>query len=133
MNNTKVLVKSIILATIFSFSSLPCQASDSLWLLCDNGKLAMNLLEHRSADGQGRVTSLTLLLGMNNLSGQLTNTDSGKVLLTSNPKNKTSFNGNVAVNYSKKVVSLNGILKLSGERFSINTQLQCKEMRVDLR
>jgi len=125
-------VKSVIIGIMLSFLSLPAMASDSLWLLCDNGNLAMNLLEHRSADGQGRVTSLSLLLGINNFSGQLTNTNSGKVFLTSTPKDENNFIGDVAVNYSQRVISLKGTLNLTGSRFNINTQLKCKEMRPNL-
>jgi hypothetical protein len=134
MHNYKFLfVKSIALAvTILGLLNLSCRAADSLWLLCDNGNLAMNLLEHRSADGQGRITSLMLLLGANAFSGQLTDTNSGKVFLDSSPKGKNKFNGSVAINYSKKVVSLNGTLSLGGDRFNINTRLQCKELRSNL-
>jgi len=110
----------------------PVQASDSLWLLCDNSHLALNLLEHRSADGQGRVTSLSLLLGVNIFSGQLNDTNSGKVILKSIAKNKSNFIGYLSVNYSQETVSLKGILDLTDGRFNINTRLKCKEMRPDL-
>jgi hypothetical protein len=126
------LIKPIVIATILSLWCLPSQAADSLWLLCDDGHLAMNLLEHRSADGKGRVTSLSLLLGSNTFAGRMNNTNSGKVLLVSTPKGKNSFNGNVAVDYSKKAIALKGILNLNGSRFKVNTQLECKEMRSNL-
>jgi hypothetical protein len=126
------LIKSIVLATILSLWSLPAQAADSLWLLCDNGHLAMNLLEHRSPDGRGRVTSLNLLFGSNTFSGRLANTNSGKVVLVGTPKGKNSFNGDVAVDYSNKAIVLKGLLNLNGSRFKVNTQLECKEMRSNL-
>jgi hypothetical protein len=126
-------VKSVIIGIMLSFLSLPALASDSLWLLCDNGSLAMNLLEHRSADGQGRVTSLILLYGVKTFSGELTNTNSGRVFLTSTLKDENNFIGDVTVNYAQRVVSLRGVLELAEERrFSINTQLKCKEMRSKL-
>ena len=126
------MIKSIALTTILIFWSLPTQAADSLWLLCDNGHLAMNLLEHRSADGRGRITSLSLLFGSNIFSGRLSNTNSGKVLLITTPKVKNNFNGDVVVDYSKKAIVLKGILNLNGSRFKINTQLECKEMSSNL-
>jgi hypothetical protein len=126
------LIKSIVIATMLSFWCLPAQAADSLWLLCDDGHLAMNLLEHRSTDGKGRVTALSLLLGSNTFTGQLTNTNSGKVVLVATPKGKNSFNGNVAVDYPKKAIALKGILNLNGSRFKVNSQLECKEMRSNL-
>lgn len=126
------MIKSIVLTTILTLWSLPSQAADSLWLLCDDSHLAMNLLEYRSADGRGRITSLNLLLGRNTFAGRLNNTNSGKVLLVSTPKGKNNFNGNVAVDYSKKVIVLKGLLNLNGSRFKVNTQLECKEMRSNL-
>ena len=126
------MIKSIVLAIMLTLWSLPAYAADSLWLLCDNSHLAMNLLEHRSADGRGRVTSLNLLLGSNTFAGRLNNTNSGKVLLVSTPKGKNNFNGNVAVDYSKKVIVLKGLLNLNGSRFKVNTQLECKEMSSNL-
>lgn len=119
---------TISVTTLYAFS-LPGQAADSRWLLCDNGNLALNLLEHRSADGQGRATALTLLLGANVFSGQLNNADAGKVILSSLARNQGSFRGDVAVNHQKKLASLNGTLTLSGNLFNIRTQLKCKEMR----
>jgi hypothetical protein len=127
-----LLIKSIGLAIILGLWCLPSQAADSLWLLCDDGHLAVNLLEHRSADGQGRVTALSLLLGNNTLSGQLNNKNSGKVILVGTPKGKNNFNGDVAVDYSKKVIVIKGLLNLNGGRFKVKSQLQCKEMRSNL-
>jgi hypothetical protein len=127
-----VLIKSIALAIMLGLWCLPSQAADSLWLLCDDGHLAMNLLEHRSADGQGRVTALRLLLGSNTFVGQLTNTNSGKVLLVGTPKGRNNFNGDIAVDYAKKVIGLKGLLNLNGDRFKVKTQLKCKEMRSNL-
>jgi len=119
-------MKSIILGIALSLLSLPALASDSIWLLCDNGKLALNLLEHRSANGTGRVTSLNLLLGMNIFSGQLNNTDSGKVYLTSTNGNNGHFKGNVSVNYPQETVYLQGTLYLTDSNLKINSKLHCK-------
>jgi hypothetical protein len=141
-NRKKFLVQSIILSNIVSFLTLPCQAKDSLWLLCDNGKMALNLHEHRA--GLGRAISFSLLFGGYTLTGDLINanqsidqktsevTDYGKVVLRGNPKYPSNFKGEIAVNYTKEVVSLNGVLNLQGERFNIKYQLQCKELRSEL-
>jgi hypothetical protein len=125
-------LKSIVLVAALSSLSWPSQAADSRWLLCDNGQLALNLLEHRSADGQGRTTALTLLLGAHVLGGQLTNTEADKVILSSPSPDKSSFKGDVAVNYQKKLVFVHGTLNLSGNLFNIRTQLKCKELRSNL-
>ncbi len=129
MYSKDFFLKLTTFVTTLYVLSLPSQAADSRWLLCDDGNLVLNLLEHRSADGQGRATALTLLLGANVFSGQLTNTDAGKVILSSLPKNKGSFRGDVAVNHQKKLVSLNGTITLSENIFNLRTQLKCKELR----
>jgi hypothetical protein len=126
--------------TMFCLLSLPAQASDSTWLLCDNGKLAVNLLEHRNGvkgNISKRTVSIALIFGMNIATGELDNTyggetSSGKILLTSTPKNQSKFSGNILVNYAKAVVSLNGTLTLSGSPNPIHTQLQCKDMQAKL-
>ncbi len=126
--------------TMVCLLSLPARALDSTWLLCDNGTLAVNLLEHRNGV-QGniskRTVSIALIFGMNIATGELDNTyggetSSGKILLTSTPKNQSKFSGNILVNYAKAVVSLNGTLTLSGSPYPIRTQLQCKEMQSKL-
>jgi hypothetical protein len=105
-------------------------------MLCDNGKLAVNLLEHRD-EGHGqlgkRTVSIALIFGMNIATGELDNiysdeTSSGKILLVSTPKNQSKFSGNIVVNYQKAVVSLNGTLTLSGSPNPIHTQLRYKGM-----
>jgi hypothetical protein len=132
MHIKELFLKSIVFLSTFNSLNLPSQAADSRWLLCDNGKLAMNLLEHRSGDGQGRTTDLILLLGSNIFRGQLANTDLDKVILSSLSQDKSSFRGEVAVNHQKNLVSLKGTLNLSGNLFSIKTQLKCKELRSNL-
>jgi hypothetical protein len=120
--------------------SFPAQASDSTWLLCDNGKLAVNLLEHRDeVHGKigKRTVSIALIFGMNIASGELDNTysgetSSGKIFLTSTPKNQSKFVGNIVVDYQKAVVLLNGTLTLLGSPYPIRTKLQCRDMRSDL-
>jgi hypothetical protein len=140
----ELFVRSIAIVTtvgtMVCLLSLPAQASDSTWMLCDNGKLAVNLLEHRNGV-QGniskRTVSIALIFGMNIASGELDNTNggetsSGRIFLTSTPKNHSKFIGNIAVDYAKAVVSLNGTLTLSGSPYQIRTQLQCKDMHSNL-
>ncbi|MBP9680826.1 MAG: hypothetical protein KBD76_05440 [Bacteriovorax sp.] len=120
---------SVALYLLFSFNS---SASDSTWLLCDNGHLAANIVEHRSHDGLGRVTSINLILGMNVFNGELHDADSGHVLMPSLSMARSGFAGDVNIDYSKSTFSLKGILRLDNERFVIESELNCKEMSVDL-
>jgi hypothetical protein len=67
------------------------------------------------------------LLGSNTFAGRLININSGKVVLVSTPKCKNNFNGNVAVDCSKKVIVLKGLLNLNGSRFKVNASLNAKK------
>lgn len=101
------------------------QAADSLWLLCDDGGLALNLLEHRD-EGGSRLTDLALIYGYHVLLGELKG-DEGDVVLKG--KSKKKFKGHVKITYADKVVTVNGSLLLSGKISSpVNAQLKCKEM-----
>jgi hypothetical protein len=142
-----VFLKSIILGTIIGTTvglwSQSVQASDSLWLLCDNGKLAVNLLEHRNGvvgAVQKTALSITLLNGNYVFTGELDTTNQNakkprRVLLSSIVKDDRSrFIGNISIDYlePKMILFLNGNLRLGGApdlNLKINSQLQCKEMR----
>jgi hypothetical protein len=144
----KLVILVTIIGTTIGLLSHSVQAADSLWLLCDNGELAVNLLEHRNGvegNVQKRAISLTLLKGNNIFSGKLDTTKQNaksprRVSLFSILKgDKSSFIGKIAIDldYSnpKKVLFLNGDLRFSSDpdrRFKINSQLQCKEMRSNL-
>jgi hypothetical protein len=150
----RVILKSIVIGTVIGTTiglvSQSAQAADSLWLLCDDGKLAVNLLEHRNGmDGnvQKRAITITLLLGSNIFVGELDTTSQDasnprKVSLSSiSTGDKSSFSGTITIDldYSnpnqKKVLFLNGNLRLQSDlnrKLKINSQLQCKEMQSNL-
>jgi hypothetical protein len=112
--------------------SLNTWASDSTWLLCENGHFAANLVEHRSHDGRGRVTSINLFLGMNLFTGELHDSESGHVFLPSFSKNRDGFTGDVSIDFTKNTFHIKGILRLEDDRYEVNSELACKEMTVDL-
>jgi hypothetical protein len=144
----KLIILVTIIGTTVGLLSQSAQAADSLWLLCDNGELAVNLLEHRNGvkgNVQKRAISLTLLKGNNIFSGKLDTTKQNakhprRVSLSSILKgDKSGFIGNMVIDldYSnpKKVLFLNGDLRFQSDpdrRFKINSQLRCKEMRSSL-
>lgn len=107
-------------------------ARDSTWLVCNSDSLAMSLHEHRAKSGDDRETTITLIFGVHELRGILKGTDSGPVTLRDTRASKTSFVGKVRVDYEANEVSLAGTLKLDGEPFDIDANLQCKEMSADL-
>jgi hypothetical protein len=100
------------------------RAADSAWLLCDNGKVALNVYEHR-ATADTRATDLTLLHGGHTLAGKLVNSDSGAVALKGGP---ATFKGTATVDYAGNRVVLKGKLALAAGRFDIDAELACKEM-----
>lgn len=101
------------------------QAADSQWLLCDDGGLALNLVEHRLG-AEERVTDLALIYGSHILLGELKGNE-GDVVLKS--ANKKKFKGHVKIIYADKVVTVNGSLLLAGKISSpVNAQLKCKEL-----
>jgi hypothetical protein len=137
-----ILLGSIIVTTVGLWSQ-SVQAGDSLWLLCDNGELAVNLLEHQ--DGmvgavQKRALTITLLKGNYVFNGKLDTSNQNaqkprRVTLTSIEKgDRSRFVGNISIDYldPKMVLFLKGNLRLRGApdiNFKIDSQLQCKEMR----
>jgi hypothetical protein len=144
----KLIILVTIIGTTIGLLSQTAQAADSLWLLCDNGELAVNLLEHRNGvEGniQKRAISITLLKGNNIFAGKLDTTKQNaknprRVSLSSSLKgDKSGFIGKMAIDldYSnpKKVLFLNGDLRFPSDpnrKFKINSQLQCKEMQSNL-
>jgi hypothetical protein len=122
-------MKNLILAFVLALGSLSAQAADSTWLLCDNGSLALNVLEHR-AGASGRATSLTLIYGMHIMKGELVNADAGAISLDgSEPGAVKTFNGNISISYQKNAVVLSGAMDLYGTPTRVRTQLKCKVMK----
>jgi hypothetical protein len=107
-------------------------ASDSEWLLCDDGSLALNLFEHRAADGMNREADLKLLLGDHLLLAVLKNVDSGPVNMKSPTVPTDAFAGKITIDYAKNKVTLKGKLTLNGQASDLKTSLACKELRSKL-
>jgi hypothetical protein len=108
------------------------RAADSKWLLCDDGSLAVNSLEHRAADGASRETGLKLMLGDHLVMGALKNVDSGKVRMKSPTVESDSFVGTIAIDYAKNKMTVKGKLTLNGTAFDLNAALACKELQSKL-
>jgi hypothetical protein len=120
---------SKLFVLVFFLPSLS-QAADSSWLLCDDGNLALNLLEHRKT-GDTRETSLRLMLGEHSCIGILdninpSNINSGNIFLRGN---STRFKGYIAIDYTKKIVDLIGNLRLFDSNYPVKTKLKCKELQ----
>ena len=126
----------IVIAFLVGLSSLNVFGSDSTWLLCDNGGAVFNSVEHRSADGTGRETSIQMLIGVNILQGQLIYTssgdmDSGTVKLIGPDKSELNFTGEMTFDYSGNVVVVNGKLNEGDVSVAINAKMKCKEMHAN--
>ncbi|MBC7712825.1 MAG: hypothetical protein H7177_05775 [Rhizobacter sp.] len=107
-------------------------AKDSTWNLCvgdvtifeDNVKLVVNVYEHRSPTGDGRVTELTMIYGGNVLAGSFDSTenDAGVAILK---QNASFYRGNVVVDYNESTIALKGRLSLSGSVTPLEATLKC--------
>lgn len=104
----------------FLLMSSGAKAADSLWLLCDDDGLVLNLYEHRSG-GENRKTELTLIFGQHQFTGALEK----KV----NLQGKTGkFKGRIVPTNHNKSVAVNGLLHFGGESYPVNALLKCKTM-----
>lgn len=117
------------LITLFVFSV--ANASDSSWLLCENGSLAVNVFEHRIG-AQDRGASITLLVGIHSMKGELFNSSFGFVALRDFSSFDDGFNGNINIDYNNKKITLDGSLSLSGTFYSVHHNLSCKTMQFSL-
>ena len=126
-------IVSFLLLSVITQSAF---SADSTWLLCDNGAAIFNTVEHRSADGSGRETSVQMLIGVNILQGQLVYSssgeiDSGTVTLLGPEKSQLSFTGAMTLDYSKKVVFVRGKLSESDVLIPFKEKMKCKQMHAN--
>lgn len=126
-------MKWILAVVVVGLSAVNAFSADSTWFLCDNGAAVFNTVEHRSADGMGRETSIQMLIGVNVLQGLLVYTssgdvDSGTVKLIGPEKSELSFTGGMTFDYSENVVLVNGNLNEGDVAVPINAKMKCKEM-----
>jgi hypothetical protein len=110
---------------ILKLSSKITRGGDSTWLLCDNGALVVNSVEHRSGS-EGRETDLVLIIGMHRISGKLVDAE-GFVRLRSQD-NQGKFYGKISINYKTRNLSMRGVLDLEGSMFQIDRKLACRQM-----
>lgn len=89
-------MKAIFFAVALGILASNAWAGDSTWYLCDNGKFALNLLEHRSTDGSGRAFSVALMYGAHVLQAEINVGDSnfGTAKMTTG---NDSFDGTVSL------------------------------------
>ena len=127
-------VKVLLLGLVGTLVSLAAAfAGDIAWLLGDNGKVAVNVFEHRS--GMGRAIGVTLIYGSFFLQGELHDTNSGKITLVSSdpqPEGRYTFTGTISVNYEKSQVTLKGTMTegspAHAEIERINSIIKCKRL-----
>jgi hypothetical protein len=123
----KAAVLAIVCSALFASIAF---ARDSTWMLGDNGKIALNTLEHRSGSG-GRVTEVTLIFGMHLLRGKLVDTDSGPITLKEAGSSKYSytFGGTIGVDYQTNKMTVKGkIMAGSDEISNINSTFRGKQL-----
>lgn len=126
----KNLKKVLTVLGLGCLGSNMAMAKDSLWLLCDNSSYALNVFEHRSNGGDGRVTDLVFLFGGHTLQGSLKDTESGPLFLAQKAGNKTlsSIRGTISIDFTTQKVNLKGKFRLQGDTLTLNETLLCKEL-----
>ena len=126
----KTLLLGIVGTLVFSTVAF---ARDSAWLLGDNGKVAVNIFEHRA--GMGRATGVTLIYGSFFLHGELHDTNSGKITLVLSdpqPANRYTFTGTISIDYEKSQLTLKGAMTDGTadhtEIEKLNSTIKCKPL-----
>jgi hypothetical protein len=126
------LMKAIVVGLVLLSSS--AFARDSQWSLCktstmiyeEKETLLLNRYEHRSNDGMGRTTDLTLIFGGHLLTGAFDSTevDTGAVTLSSET---SSFTGTILL--KNNAVQLRGTLSLDGAETPLASNFRCEVLR----
>jgi hypothetical protein len=123
----KTYLIGIIVGILMAVSSF---AKDSVWVLGNNNKVAINIFEHRVGSDK-RAAEVTLIMGSWLLTGKVKDNGQGyvnpaPVTLTTKSGN---FKGTISVDFSKSKVTLKGTLTLDGEPFTLNEVIPCKELQ----
>jgi len=121
---------SIIAILVGMLMAASAFAKDSVWILGNNNKVAINVFEHRVGADQ-RAAEVTLIMGSWFLNGQLK--DRGQGYANPAPITLTtksgSFKGTISVDFSTNKVTLKGTLTLDGEPIPLNEVISCKELK----
>lgn len=123
----KICFVGIIASLLMLVSSF---AKDSVWVLGNNQKVAINVFEHR-VGADKRAAEITLIIGSWFLSGQVKDSGQGyanPAPVTLKTKDAT-FKGTISVDFSKNKVTLKGKLTLIGQPFDLNETMSVKELR----
>lgn len=126
-------MRSLYLTVAFLLMSFNAMALDSDWKLCkgdviifeNDVNIVVNAYEHRT--GKGRAADLTFIYGGHVLRGSYNTTDStsGGVVLKGGNSN---FKGNVAIDYGRGIMSLQGKLTLNKSVSDLKATLDCETL-----
>ena len=125
------LKSAICFGILASSISAPAFARDSLWLLCDDGKLVVNVLEHRDGP-DSRASSLNLILGAHVFSGEKKDSAKGRLVLRGSTDKNDIFNGNIDIDFISRTLKIQGDLTIFGSQHPIQSELQCKEITSEI-
>jgi len=133
-------MKAIALAT-FTLFAFNTWAADSTWLLCNDGKLALNVFEHRDANGTDRDTELTMIYGMHVYTATMSSDDPSSapdkngfqaIWINGPHEDQDYFSGQIKIDYQADTVMMKGTALFDGSQTQINDLLHCKEMTGNL-
>ena len=120
---------SILALVAFGFGTQIAAAGDSSWVLCENGSLVVNALEHR-AENSTRSVSYAMIFGARVLKGELHESKT-RVVLVEDPRARTRsyFKGALEMPGDMSQVRVKGVLVLDGVQVKqIDESLSCKPM-----
>lgn len=108
------------------------QARDSLWLLCEDGEIAVSVVERRAPSGADRETDFRLLYGAHSFRATLPDSYTDKVNMKSDSSRSLRFVGLVTADFSKSRVTLKGSFVDGADKTAIDRVLSCKELNPNL-
>lgn len=126
-------MKSLLLTIACLMVSVNAKALDSDWKLCKGDviiydrdvKIVVNAYEHRV--NKGRAADLTFIYGGHVLRGSYNTSESTSGNVTLKDAN-SSFKGNVAIDYGRGTMSLNGKLDLNKAVSDLKATLECETL-----
>lgn len=127
-----------VFALLITTFSINTWAADSSWLVCNDGKVVVNVFDHRAADGVNRETNLTLIYGQFVYQAVMSSDDPSSqpdkdgfqaIYINGPGEDQQFYTGTIKIDYSKNTMALKGqgFFGVSNP-LKFDTTLPCREM-----
>jgi len=132
-------MKALLIAAALLASS-SAMAKDSMWMLCSNQEIAVNVFEHRGQDGSSRDTRINVIYGENDYTGVFNDADPSfaanaqgfqNIYVNGAAEDSEFFTGQIKIDYEAGSVVLKGNLFFLDDKIPmpIDAKLNCKKMK----